>query len=250
VSAPDLTYPHDYRLICAGQPPAVVVGGQAVNLWAISYLEPDAEGITTRFGSGDLDVLAEPALLERLRHLPGWGYRQNDLRNFLDSRVAFMSSVSSDNRRLLVEILHGVHGLDRSDLGAVEVVSYDGTEYRLLDPIVMLKAKAANVRDINQDGPPPRQDRAHLQLLARCWPPYLRDIHAAAIAQPDKERAAVAVLSRAFKVLQHRRTAQTLVAEGIRRFSLIPPELADSPLHKIRDAFKWQAPSLSEKDSV
>jgi hypothetical protein len=32
VSAPDLTYPHDYRLICAGQPPAVVVGGQAVKL--------------------------------------------------------------------------------------------------------------------------------------------------------------------------------------------------------------------------
>jgi hypothetical protein len=45
-------------------------GGQAVNLWAISYLDPDAEGITIRFGSGDLDVLAEPALLERLKHPP------------------------------------------------------------------------------------------------------------------------------------------------------------------------------------
>jgi hypothetical protein len=88
VSAPDLTYPHDYRLICAGQPPAVVVGGQAVNLWAI--------------------------------------------------------------------------------------------------------------------------------------------------------------MSRAFKVLQNRRTAQTLAAEGIDRRSLIPEELADSPLSRIKDAFKWQAPSLDK----
>ena len=198
MSEPDVTYPHDYRLICAGQPPAVVVGGQAVNLWAISYLDPNAEGITTRFGSGDLDILADPALLERLKHLPGWGYKSNDLRNFLDTRVAFMSSVSGDNRRLLVEILHSVHGLDKADLSAVEVVSYDGTEYRLLDPIVMLKSKAANVRDINQDGPPPRQDRVHLQLLARCWPAYLRDIHEAAVAHPETEKDALAVISLTF----------------------------------------------------
>ena len=246
MSAPDRTYPHDYRLICAGQPPAVVVGGQAVNLWAISYLDPDTEGITTRFGSADLDVLADPALITRLKQLPGWGYRPNDLKNFLDARIAFMSSVSSDNRRLLVEILHRVHGLDKADLSAVEVVSYDGTEYRLLDPIVMLKSKAANVRDINQDGPPPRQDRVHLQLLARCWPAYLRDIHEAAVVQPESEKDALAVISRAFKVLQHRRTAQTLAAAGIDRRSLIPEELADSPLSRIKDAFKWQAPSLDK----
>jgi hypothetical protein len=51
-------------------------------------------------------------------------------------------------------------------------------------------------------------------------------------------------VSRAFKVLQHQRTAQTLAAEGIERRSLIPQELADSPLPKIRNAFKWQAPTL------
>lgn len=246
MSEPDLTYPHDYRLICAGQPPAVVVGGQAVNLWAISYLDPNAEGINTRYGSADLDILSDPILLERLKQLAGWGYKSNDLRNFLDTRVAFMSSVSGDNRRLLVEILHSVHGLDKADLSAVEVVSYDGTEYRLLDPIVMLKSKAANVRDINQDGPPPRQDRVHLQLLARCWPAYLRDIHEAAVVQPETEKDALAVINRAFKVLQHRRTAQTLAAEGIVRRSLIPEELADSPLSRIREALKWQAPNLDK----
>ena len=35
----DSTFPHDYRLICAGRDAPTVVGGQAVNLWAISYLE-------------------------------------------------------------------------------------------------------------------------------------------------------------------------------------------------------------------
>jgi len=33
----DQTYPHDYRLICAGREAPTVVGGQAINLWAISY---------------------------------------------------------------------------------------------------------------------------------------------------------------------------------------------------------------------
>ena len=79
MSAPDVTYPHDYRLICAGQPPPVIVGGQAVNLWAISYLGPCSEGATTtRYGSADLDILVGPGLVERLKALPGWGYRAND----------------------------------------------------------------------------------------------------------------------------------------------------------------------------
>jgi hypothetical protein len=92
----------------------------------ISYLDPDTEGITTRFGSADLDVLADPALITKLKQLPGWGYKPNGLRNFLDARIAFMLSVSSDNRRLLVEILHSVNGLDKADLSVVEVVSYPG----------------------------------------------------------------------------------------------------------------------------
>ncbi|MGH8018924.1 MAG: hypothetical protein ACREIA_11630 [Opitutaceae bacterium] len=77
----------------------------------------------------------------------------------------------------MVEVLHSIHGLKKEDLARVETIEHRGDNYRVLDPVVMLKAKAANVRDINQDGPPPRHDREHLQLVARCVPLYLRDVH-------------------------------------------------------------------------
>jgi hypothetical protein len=62
----------------------------------------------------------------------------------------------------------------------------------------MLKAKAANVRDIDQVGPPIRQDRAHLQLVARCVPEFLHDVHRNATADGTREKEALAVISRAF----------------------------------------------------
>ena len=51
----------------------------------------------------------------------------------------------------------------------------------------MLKAKTTNVRDIDQIGPPPRQDRIHLNLIVRCVPDFLRDVHASAVADIAKE---------------------------------------------------------------
>jgi hypothetical protein len=35
----DPTYPHDYRIIAGSALRPTIVGGQAVNLWAITFLE-------------------------------------------------------------------------------------------------------------------------------------------------------------------------------------------------------------------
>jgi hypothetical protein len=40
VSGSDLTYPHDYRVIAGSDIKPTIVGGQAVHLWAITFLEP------------------------------------------------------------------------------------------------------------------------------------------------------------------------------------------------------------------
>lgn len=237
----DQTYPHDYRLICAGREAPTVVGGQAVNLWAVSYLKPDGPDLRADdFGSKDLDILADKQVLDYLKTVPGWVFKPNLTRNWTDSRKGFLHGTSEDGRKLLVEVLHSVHGLDQADLAHVETIVHRGNHYRLLDPIVMLKAKAANVRDIKQDDTPPRHDRAHLQLLARCLPLYLRDVHELAVNNPALEKDSLVVISRAFKTLQHVKTAQTLVKEGISPASLIPAEFAESPLPRIRSAYEWQ----------
>ena len=237
----DQTYPHDYRLICAGREAPTVVGGQAVNLWAISYLErEEADLRASSHGSKDLDILADKKVIDHLKTVPGWVFRPNNTKNWTDSRQGFLHGTSEDGRKLLVEVLHSVHGLEKSDLARVETVEHRGHQNRVLDPAVMLKAKAANVRDLKQDDTPPRHDRLHLQLIARCVPLYLRDVHQAAVRDPVIEKESLSVVSYAFKTLQNEKTARTLHAEGIAPVSLIPAELKESPLARIRAAFEWQ----------
>jgi hypothetical protein len=232
------TTPHDYRVVCECEPAPIVVGGQAVNLWAINYLTPDVP--KTRLVSKDLDIVVTPEAFGKLQHVPGWVFQPRETRNWMDSRLGALRSTSPDGRPLLVEILHRVHGLDKSDLAAAAYIKSEGVLYRVLDPVAMLKAKAANVRDIDQVGPPPRQDRLHLQLLAQCLPRFLSEVHQRAIAQPGLEKESLAVVSRAFKTLQQSKINQTLVAEDIAPASLIPAELAESPLPRIRSAYTWQ----------
>ncbi len=243
----DQTYPHDYRLICAGREAPTVVGGQAVNLWAINYLASGAPDLRAEnFASKDLDILADKKVLDYLKTVPGWVFRPNETRNWTDSRKGFLHGTSEDGRKLLVEVLHSVHGLEPADLARQAIVEHQGHTYRLLDPVAMLKAKAANVRDIKQDDHPPRHDREHLQVIARCVPLYLREVHAAAVSRPEAEKEALAVVSYAFKTLQLPKVAGTLAAEGITSASLIPPEFAESPLSRIRLAYDWQFSRLTE----
>jgi hypothetical protein len=50
-----------------------IVGGQAVNLWAIAFLEDGDPPLSTKYASDDLDVLSGPRVLEFLKGLePGW----------------------------------------------------------------------------------------------------------------------------------------------------------------------------------
>ncbi len=59
------TYPHDYRLICAGREVPTVVGSQAVNLWAIAYLDRGAHDLRpSTLASKDLDFLADVRAVE------------------------------------------------------------------------------------------------------------------------------------------------------------------------------------------
>jgi hypothetical protein len=143
-----------------------------------------------------------------------------------------------------VEVLRYVHGLTDDDLKHVETIVHEGQPYQLLNPVAMLKAKAANVRDIKQDDIPPRHDREHLRLVARCLPKYLRDIHEAAVKDGTLEKHTLSILSYAFKTLQDPKTANTLRAEGIEPSLLIPEEFKESPLSRIRRACEHQLPRL------
>jgi len=53
LAEPSLTFPHDYRALFVGADAPTVVGGQAVNLWAIVYLDRDVRNKVIH-GSNDM----------------------------------------------------------------------------------------------------------------------------------------------------------------------------------------------------
>lgn len=235
---------HDYRVLLEACPGLTIVGGQAVNVWAITYLD-DSQAPRSDLGSHDLDVLARMQVAEIIAALPKWKNERPPMWSF-DRRLLRLTSRAEDGRLLIVEVLGQVHGLEREDLEAVVEVENKGVTYRALDPVAMLKAKAANVREINQAGPPPRQDRTHLHLIAQCVAPFLRDAHRQAVGDPALHGEFARTVSRIFKTLSHRQTLRTLLDEGMQPLSLIPDELQDSPIEKVRTAYAHQMPRLRD----
>jgi len=65
-------------------------------------------------------------------------------------------------------------------------------------------------------------------------------LHANALTNPAVHGAAARVFSRAFETLLHRPTAEALHTLGISRTDLMPSELAESRIDKIRNAYAWQ----------
>ena len=238
------TFPHDYRVLFSGPELPVVAGGQAVNLWAITYLEDEqAQELATKYGSGDMDIVQNDAVIAFIKNLPGWRYEPTPLKNFSDIRVGAARGLAPDGRKLLVEVLHSVHGLDPQDLVDAEL-EYAGTRYRILDPVALLKAKAANLRDFKQDGDPRRHDAEHLRLVALCLPRFLEDIAFNETTEPEELRNQLKTVSRAFAVLQDAKTTATLRGIGIEPVSLVPGSLANSPNEKIRKAYAYQGSRL------
>ncbi len=246
-----LTFPHDYRVIADSEIHPTIVGGQAVNLWAIAFLEEgDFASISTKYGSGDLDILTGPKVVEFLKSLgPNWRVDKIPFKIFGHGLEAVAHGIAPDGRKLLVEVLKNVKGLDAQDLEeTVELVLGEVT-YTVLDPVSLLKAKASNVRDLDQVGPPPRQDSSHLQLVARCLPIYLRQIHAQALENPSAQKKVAATFSRAFAALTDRKTREGLAKAGIDPVSLIPEEFMTSPIAPIAKAYHFQLPRVRGEKS-
>jgi hypothetical protein len=111
----------------------------------------------------------------------------------------------------------------------------------------MLKSKTTNLRELKQDGDPPRHDREHLQIVAICFPRFLQDAHDQATAAVEIHGEFASVISRAFRTLSDKRTAATLRQNGIKPSRLMP-DLRDSPIDKVRTAYQHQMPRLRELD--
>jgi hypothetical protein len=236
MSEENKTYPVDYREILKISNRPVIVGGQAVNLWASMYVPVAGKA---RYGSFDLDLLSSPSLLEELKRLPGWSFKRTPLAAFQDIRHAVMDKKTEDGRLLHVEIIDRVNGLEKADLTAIMEITNEETTYNVLDPVVMLKSKASNIISFDQDA---RQDVSHLHLLAKIMPAFFRDMHASAAKGEFPALEVEKKLRSLFKVLQDRKLACVFNKEKIRPENLVPEEFSNSFSETIQRMMAYQMP--------
>jgi len=222
----------------------LIVGGQAVNLWAEIYspTEPELSQFEP-FTSKDADIHGDRALAEILHHRSGWSCR------FFDEprqpAVAILTKSDEGTAQdLKVEVLRSVFGINVEDLNRNQVREIrPGEHYRIPAPFVMLKAKLANVAQLSVEKRP--QDLKHVRMLIPISRAYFLEMHAA-IGRPDmSERNFLGAVAYATEIVTSTHARTVSQRHSLDLLAIFPRSLADSPHEKIRRFAVHQLPRLA-----
>lgn len=188
--------PEDFAGLLATKEPVLLVGGQAVNLWALYYHSHTAE--LAPFVSRDIDVLGDRETLTALGRIAGAKPQFFPVKP-PSNEVGVVIAKDAQGLPLLIEVLRYVHGVSNEELREpVYTVALGDVQVRVPSPIALLQAKIANVADLAQSG---RQDARHVMILAQLLPAYLRDLQRAAVAEGMPERLLIDYLERLLGVI-------------------------------------------------
>lgn len=235
--------PTDFARLLATKEPVLLVGGQAVNLWALYYGARTAK--LAPFVSRDADVLGDRETLKELAKLAGAKPQFFPMKP-TGNEVGVVVVNDAQGAPMLIEVLRNVRGATNEELKNPEYMMAVGdTRVRVPGPIVLLRAKLANFSEIDQTG---RQDGRHVLILSRLMPAYLEDLKAAASAGRMGERKLIEYLESLLAVVTSASAERAFAALGIDRMSLFE-ELQPDGLPKL-DAFlkKRISRSLGSKD--
>jgi hypothetical protein len=169
----------------------LIVGGQAVNVWA-EFFAPRNPQLAAQqpFVSKDADIFGDRALAQKLADTAGW-----EITFFHEPRTIAVAVLIKRRRNagtLTVEVLRAVRGLTRKELHDADVVELrPGQIFRIPSPARLLKAKLANLREIV---PTREQDIHHVRLLVMVAHDYLKEQHAQVAAKLITERTFVNAL--------------------------------------------------------
>jgi hypothetical protein len=227
--------PGDFAPILSGEDPPLIVGGQAVNIWAELYarklptLEPFAP-----FTSADADIYGSRALAETLAQCAGWECRPVQERDSVS--VAILSKPSSEGEApLTIEVLQEVNGLTMADLNLNTVVELaPGERYRIPPPMVLLKAKLYNLVSLaNLDRP---QDLKHTRMLWQIVPERLNELLAENRAGNITTANLVGAIDYATQVVHAGFAGNAIRAYGFDPRDLIPQGLLHARGNEVRSA--------------
>lgn len=178
----------------------LVVGGQAVNLWATIYrsalacqLTPDLLPLTSK----DLDLAGSLDLLEELQRVHGG---TKILARDVRSPVVGQLLLQLNGGRRRIEVLRSVYGLDTKDLDERWLeVAFDGHRSRVPTPLALLQAKLAGAAHLAQDG---RNDVKHVRIMLLVVREFLSQLLRLSETGDINPRDAVNALEEARKIVR------------------------------------------------
>lgn len=226
----------DFASILATKEPVLLVGGQAVNVWALYYESRTAE--LAPFVSRDVDVLGDRDTLTALAKVAGTKPQFFPLRP-PTNEVGVVIAKDPNGLPLLIEVLRYVHGVDNEDLRApVYTVAVGETRVQVPGPIALLQAKLANVADIAQAG---RQDGRHVAILFRLLPAYLDDLQKTVIEGRMEEGKFLEFLERLLAIVSEKKSAKIITDMQLDSRVLFA-ELGDKRLSKLNSFLRKRLP--------
>lgn len=218
--------------------PVLLVGGQAVNLWALYFGDVTAD--LAPFVSADADVLGNRETLESLGRIAKTKPQFFPLRP-PSNEVGVVTIPGPDGSALLVEVLRSVHGVTEAQLRNPAYLFDLGesqTQVLVPGPVVLLRAKIANAHDLDQTG---RQDFRHVRILTRVLPKYFQQLADTASSDTPgalTDRIVVDYAESLLKLLREPKSKKVFSDIGLPRSALFLGLVAPSSLPKFGQFLK------------
>lgn len=227
----------EFDEILLAKPQPLLIGGQAVNLWAKVMLQqvPELDRLQP-FLSKDCDVYGTSDFL--LRHASTKPWKVTFSKKGQPSPVVgYLYAEKTRGKPLLVEVLYSVKGLTPKDVTKVSEVELDGKTYRTLNPVTLLKAKLANYTELPQNTPgQERNDLKHIKILVPCVSNFISQAHAR-VQNAQQERKLVDLLEETLQVIRSERAVRTAHEQEINFMICFPPALSSSTHSRIQNFY-------------
>ncbi|HUJ11375.1 MAG TPA: hypothetical protein VL171_15270 [Verrucomicrobiae bacterium] len=206
--------------------PRIIVGGQAVNIWAERYrdAEPRLDNYLP-FTSKDLDLLGDASDLHQIATETGFK-KMTARREPIIPSAGYLEMPLGDAGSVKIEILKRMYGVTTEEAReAALVIEHKGLQLRVLHPITLLTAKAEAAVHLPQNKPgQERQDVRHLQMMVLCVRSFLREQIVETEAGELEVRDCLDLHQKVLKVLSSYTAGQARRKYGIDWLEIMPVE--------------------------
>ena len=213
----------------------LVVGGQAVNIWAVVYAPRVGSELRTYepFVSNDLDLCGPRKILDELSKKYQVPIKLSPPRFPGIGQIV----IPLGERKLKVELLARVRGVPHIGEENMVEIAVEGVHLRVLDPISCLKAKISNAADIDQTD---RQDVKHVEIMKICAGEYAKDVVA---GKPEVfgERVVVKLLERLRETITSTGAQKVAYKWGISFDNVLPSEaIQRSKMPRVQNFLRYR----------